>query len=371
MLKGLLSLIVIKLSVLFISHPLVYASPNSAFSVDTCYFVSSELERAKCVAIMHIARPIPKNWIFYIWGDVKKKNKLVQSGVWSDQDFNSMMESAKQDPKRGIGPRSVAGRGIYLSGNPYSSSIFGSPIYTNDPALIEVKVDAGVLYLDLTNPEIEKKVNAEGIVKEDLYKLNPPLLIKYDDEKDWWVLKTNRGVHFRPLTTYALTPEYIKTILKKMRFKSGIKVFNEDLAIAQERNYNYETLIESYERNSWSNDKVPPAYYLKYLPSSENGSSQVIVDYPQYNFRMQNHYLSDKSDANGVCRYYGYQRCISAEVETLGIWGTISSALVRINTSESIVIDKSGMPVQITPLYNLSADSAIIKNITCADKILR
>ncbi|MBF0206998.1 MAG: hypothetical protein HQK53_08915 [Oligoflexia bacterium] len=352
-------------------------------------------EEGKISKIMSISSTLPGDAIFYTWSSQAVADKRFKEKIWSDAEFDATIEKTRNDPERGVSPRSLAGRGIYLAENPYSSSIYGSEIFTNEGALIEVKIDGGIPFIDLTNDDKMAELRRLGITADDIYKLNPPLLIKYEKINSWWIMKTNKGIHFRPLTGHNLVIPQIEYVRREIKYKTPRSVFMREVALIPERIRN-ESLEDSLDRALWANsnsEKInffanldPALIYYSYdsleklefhpivlasffgksknyskisTPSKNaSGLEMITIEWPRYNYRGRDRYLSVASDMHGVCKHFGFKSSLSYQVggQSLEI---ISCFLIR-ETPVTIMMDKRGIPAEVS-----NTSSTVIKSIDC------
>ncbi len=109
----------------------------------------------------------------------------------------------------------AAGHGVYVSENPHSASEFIRG--TDDGSLIVVEVSSKQKYIDLTNQSVLKKLSKHGISKDDvLFNTNPNVLVKYNKDHKWWVVKGRQGVQFKPFTGQGLKTGYLQNIYSKL-----------------------------------------------------------------------------------------------------------------------------------------------------------
>lgn len=87
----------------------------------------------------------------------------------------------------------AAGEGFYVAEDLASSSRYGA-------SLIQVELEPGYKYLDLTDPDIYSQFKKNGISEVDVYNLNPRIAVKYSGHP-WWVLKGQEGVKFKPFSS--------------------------------------------------------------------------------------------------------------------------------------------------------------------------
>ncbi|MBF0362895.1 MAG: hypothetical protein HQK49_17885 [Oligoflexia bacterium] len=334
-------------------------------------------EKEMIEEIIKLSKPLPSDKIFYTWTNKKSAQRRISEGVFTDQEYQKMLERAKNDPQRGIHNRALAGSGIYIAEDPYSSSIYGSEIYTDEGALLEVKVDKGTPYIDLTMGNVVKELNEKGIKVEDVYKLNPAILVKYCLENDWWVVKTNQGIHFREVTGHNLTEDDLSNLPREFKYQTPKAIFRNALSKISQQ-IKEETFERSIERNAWKICKKRNGVRsllhsidinLTYPGKSENygsknkeegeGTSEYVINYPQYDFQGKNYYLSAESDFNGICKHFGYKMAKDGEesVKTgLSYGGMLKSIF---GDYSSVVVDKRGFTI------SMIENTSIVLSIVC------
>ncbi|MBF0300701.1 MAG: hypothetical protein HQK51_18450 [Oligoflexia bacterium] len=334
-------------------------------------------EGEKIAIIMSLAKKLPSDKIYYNWNDKKRVEERIREKIWSDEEIQKMLEKARVDPAKGVGWHSLAGKGIYLAEDPYSSSIYASEMFAKDGgALFEIKIEKGVPYIDLTDDKTIMELKKRGIEKEDLYKLNPPLLIKYDLVNDWWVIKTNQGVHFRQFSGYNMNADDMDRTIRNIKYRIPHAIFKKELQALPQR-IQQESINDSIERNAWESCKTRDGgnssllhmldVPLLYVGLSGNFWKMTEVDadlakkntfrieYPQYNFRGANYYLSADSDLKGVCIHYAFKDVKNVQVG-MSYGGYLASMFVDY---ASIMINSDGFPTKVME------NTSIIVNITC------
>ncbi|MBF0363091.1 MAG: hypothetical protein HQK49_18870 [Oligoflexia bacterium] len=334
-------------------------------------------ESDKINIILSFSKKLPSDTVFYNWMDRSKALKKINEKVWSDQDYLNKIETAKKDPNRGISSRSVAGMGIYLAEDPATSSIYGCERFSKDPALVEIIIDKGMPYIDLTNENNVAELAKKGVSVDDVYKLNPPMLIKYNWQSSWWVIKSNKGVHIRPYRGYNLRPELTEEFVHKIKYITPRKVYKEHISEAK-RMLTHESIEDSIERNRWNicRKKHPKFYYVplssnsnlpELLGNTKNYSKlesiinenmqAFVIEKPKYNFQTTDFPISSKSNLDGVCKHFGYSKHIRLEIsKSIGL---IDFLRLGLSSNLRIVIDANGYP------STQEKNSNFIKNITC------
>ena len=137
-----------------------------------------------------LAKPLKKKKTFYRWQDrynknQKQKKRLLEAGEMTLELYKEFM--SYDDP--------FAGAGFYVAEEMTSSSYYGTTI-------IEVEVEAGYKFLNLSDPKIIKALKTKGITIGDAFSLNPEIAVKNigDDDTGWWALKKREGIKFKPFS---------------------------------------------------------------------------------------------------------------------------------------------------------------------------
>lgn len=127
-----------------------------------------------------LATPSPEKMIWYRWGNGEFERKRIGAVPAFETD------TVNFDVK-------VAGKGLYVAESPASSAIFGEPY--PDAEVVSVCAPPGTLLLDLGDLEVRAKMREKSLFLEDIFRANPPVMVKF--KKDWWVLKSARGVKIK------------------------------------------------------------------------------------------------------------------------------------------------------------------------------
>ena len=150
-------------------------------------------ERRLRQLIEELAVSLPENRVFYRWQSEESHDTLLKEGEFSKERLDYFMKK-----KRGI----AAGPGLYIAEDLHSSSDFGTHI-------IQVEIDKGTKYIDLTDPETMEQITDSmrideniGEILYNLQKRSSNIVIKYSDQH--WVLKANEGIKFQPFSAKGL-----------------------------------------------------------------------------------------------------------------------------------------------------------------------
>ncbi len=162
-----------------------------------------------------LAKTFGQRKIFYRWQSRASGLNLLRS-VTFDEKLQKYFMEMKFNPGTMHG-----GRGIYAAETLYTSSRF---IRGNaEGSLIEIVVEAGTPYIDLEDPEVMRKLQAAGLTgsSAELAELEPSLIVRYrqanvNAAKDWWVIKSPRGVRFQRFNSNRFTLDELRTIYEKI-----------------------------------------------------------------------------------------------------------------------------------------------------------
>jgi len=136
--------------------------------------------------VMSLATVVAEERITYHFGKPAPCEKLLQSGTYTGEVF----EKYSRLSERG---GAVAGHGIYIAGNPYSSVE-----YFNGGGL-QVVLAPGTKMIDLTDSLTQKRMRELGVTRSDIYNLPLDAVVRYQDRSDWFVVKGATGVRFEPI----------------------------------------------------------------------------------------------------------------------------------------------------------------------------
>jgi hypothetical protein len=137
--------------------------------------------------LVSISTPAPEKMRWFRWGEAQYEQARI--GQAHPFDFSA-----------GNFGGTAAGKGLYVAEDPISSHSYGAGLAMEKKALIAVTAPKGTLTLDVTDPKIQKKLAKVGLSSEDVFNVNPPIMVKYDPYGKWWVLKTMTGVKVKDFT---------------------------------------------------------------------------------------------------------------------------------------------------------------------------
>ena len=144
------------------------------------------LDAEKITFIESLAEPLKERKVFYRWQSETARHNLLEAGEMTPQLHTYFMKHTEG---------TAQGAGFYVAEDLSSSSRFGE-------TLIQVEIEPGYKFLDLTDPNIQKQLQMTGITNKDIYhRLNPGVAIRINRETSWWVLKKQEGIKFKPFSS--------------------------------------------------------------------------------------------------------------------------------------------------------------------------
>ncbi|MBF0362802.1 MAG: hypothetical protein HQK49_17420 [Oligoflexia bacterium] len=125
---------------------------------------------------------------YYSWQPKDRATNIITKGIAPSVFKNKF-----------VSPNRFAGDGLYASENFWDSSGFATGDSKDDTKLLKIKMSIGTPFLDLKNPTIIADLASRGISVNDVYTLNPPILISYPHEKkdvQWNIIKNLDKKHY-------------------------------------------------------------------------------------------------------------------------------------------------------------------------------
>ncbi|MBS1963735.1 MAG: hypothetical protein JST04_16110 [Bdellovibrionales bacterium] len=163
-----------------------------------------------------LAKRFPKRKVFYRWQSRTSGLNLVRAETFTGKIYDYFMDMPfNSNTMHG-------GRGLYVAETLYTSSRF---IRGNaEGSLIEVVIDEGTPFIDLEDPATMEKLKAAGLTgsPRELGELEPKYVIRYRQSdvnrtmRDWWVIKSPRGVHLQRFNPNRFTNEELRDIYDKI-----------------------------------------------------------------------------------------------------------------------------------------------------------
>lgn len=132
-------------------------------------------------AVRALAKPLEEDRVFYRWQSTKSGENLDRVGKMT-RDLDRYFMNLKQDI--------AAGPGIYMAGNPFSSSAY---LPRQGGNLLEIRIPKGTAILDVTDRTVIQKLKSMGLSPDRLSngKISESVLILYSS--DWYVGKNLKG----------------------------------------------------------------------------------------------------------------------------------------------------------------------------------
>ena len=140
-------------------------------------------DKEKREFIESLAKPSKEKKVFYRWQSEAAGKNLIEANEMTPQLYNYFMNH-----------NGISGAGLYIAEDITSSSRFGN-------TLIQVEVEPGYKFLDLSDPHINKQLWEKKIAHSDIYRLNPKVAVKNNSRDPWWVLKSREGIKFKPFSS--------------------------------------------------------------------------------------------------------------------------------------------------------------------------
>jgi hypothetical protein len=124
--------------------------------------------------------------VMYHYGRPEPCQRLIQNQTYSGAIFDRYSRIRE-------GSGAVAGHGIYMAGNPYSSAEYFSG------GALQIVVEQGTPVIDVTDWNIRRRLERLGLSIEDIYNLPIDAVVHYSLESEWYVLKGPTGIRFEPM----------------------------------------------------------------------------------------------------------------------------------------------------------------------------
>ena len=162
---------------------LLYLLTNGLFTDPALARFPGFSDQEKREFIESLIEPSKEKKIFYRWQSETARRNLIEAGEMTPQLYKYFMKHT-----------GASGAGVYVAENISSSSEFGDTI-------IQVEIEPGYKFLDLTDSDIRNQLRKKGITNEDVYRLNSKVAVKDSSGKSWWVLKEQKGVKFKSFSS--------------------------------------------------------------------------------------------------------------------------------------------------------------------------
>ena len=158
--------------------------------------------------IESLAQSSKEKKVFYRWQSETSRKNLIEAGEMTPQLYNYFMEMGPREKWAGFPAGGFAGQGVYISEKANLSEHFGD-------TLIQVEVEPGYKFLDVSDESIVRTLKAKGISLEDVYLLNPNVAVKDKAVPQAWVLKAREGVKFKPFSSKSISLKELEDLYKK------------------------------------------------------------------------------------------------------------------------------------------------------------
>jgi len=155
---------------------------------------------------MSLAIPLAEERITYHYGKPDPCEKLVASGTYAGEVFDKY---SRLSEKGGA----VAGHGVYIAGNPLSSISYFSG------GGLQVVLGSGTPMIDLTDPEVRRRMLVLGLDRSDIYNLPLDAVVRYNERSDWYVVKGATGVRFEPIDFSKMPDADFSGLLDGIRYQ--------------------------------------------------------------------------------------------------------------------------------------------------------
>ena len=208
-------------------------------------FIDSALARLsdqkKQDFIERLAELSKERKVFYRWQSETSRQNLLDAGEMTPQLYKYFSKISKND---------FSGAGLYAAEDPSFSSHFGE-------TLIQIEIEPGYRFLDLTDSNVREQLRKAGITHDDVYKLNPRIAVKNTLENPWWVLKEQKGIKFTPFSSQRINLDTLVKNYNNLRgevqrefFKDAIR---EDILRRAEKSIDVfgSSLVEIVGGNTW------------------------------------------------------------------------------------------------------------------------
>ena len=151
--------------------------------------------------IEQLAEPYPEKMVFYRWLHKSDRERLLTAGEMTPEIHKGFMMR-----------RGLTGSGIYVSVDLHSFAMFGE-------TLIQVEVEPGYKYLDISNETVLKKLREKGISFKDLVKVKAEVAIRdvKDGPKSWWVIRGKEGIKFNPFNGRGMNLKYLEKSYQEIK----------------------------------------------------------------------------------------------------------------------------------------------------------
>ena len=151
--------------------------------------------------IESLAKPSSETQVFYRWQPESVKKELLEAGEMNTELYKYYME--KEFEIQGV---ISAGQGFYVAEDMSSSSHL-------DETIVKVVLKKGYPFIDLNDARVQRQLQEKGIGLKEAYLLNPRVAVRDGAHPNWWCLKRQRGIRFKPISNQELMKHFKKASL--------------------------------------------------------------------------------------------------------------------------------------------------------------
>ena len=183
---------------------------------------AADYMQSQRAVIENLATPLSEDLILYRWQSKISGDALLRAKIYGD-DLHARFMS--------MSPESTtlqAGRGLYVSENPFSSSRYMNG--DDEGSLIEVHIKKGTRFLDVNDAATDKRIAGAKLLTDEVLQLDAPVAIKYHSRNGWWVLKGQSGISFSAFDGARFTPEQLSEFYDKLATPKSKSVFTREVS---------------------------------------------------------------------------------------------------------------------------------------------
>jgi hypothetical protein len=133
-----------------------------------------------------LIEPTTEEKIMYHYGGAAPCQKLNEAGSYTGAIYEKYSRIRTNS-------RAIAGHGVYVAGNPSSSSNYFKG------GITQVVLAPGTPMIDLTRLDTRARLAALGLETDDIYNLPVDAVVRYGEVYDWYAIKGATGVRFQAL----------------------------------------------------------------------------------------------------------------------------------------------------------------------------
>jgi hypothetical protein len=176
--------------------------------------LAAEPENLK--VLVNLAKPSTGELKWYRWGQKKfEEPRIGRVPAFRQDEFD--LEQGNE------------GKGLHVFEDPVEGHLSVQEVAAQGKALVTVSAPAGTLVLDLTSDEVKKSLKKAHIEISDVFRVNPPVMIKYANDPARWILKSATNVRVQKFTGEELGPEVLLDLFGKLVDEESRKYFFETI----------------------------------------------------------------------------------------------------------------------------------------------